>query len=83
MDSTLVDELKTRAIKTGLHNWVHARGLWLLESGVVQIESVLIGWADRLNHEQRRQLPKLAELVKHLANQEAVAWEVEGVLNFV
>lgn len=67
----------------GLSNISQAVGGWLLSgSGSLQTEAVTILYAPP-GRVQKNLIGMLVALVHQLANQDAVAYEVDGVLNFV
>jgi len=76
--------LKAQARELGFINETAASGMWVLsESGEVQIEYVWIFWAQKVSEAVRQSLPELAEKIKKLTNQDSVAYELGGKLNFV
>lgn len=79
-----VQGLRTRAKSLGFINETPASGMWVLsETGEVQIEYVWILWGNGLTSKVRKSLSSLAEEIKILTNQDAVAYELGGRLNFV
>jgi len=84
VDAEQIRELKTHAKSLGFLNETPASGMWVLsETGEVQIEYIWILWTERVSKEVRQKLPALAEQIKNLTNQDSVAYELGGVLNFV
>ena len=84
VDTGDVRKLKTQAKSLGFLNETPASGMWVLsETGEVQIEYIWILWAEKIGEEVRKNLGQLAEEIKKLTNQDSVAYELGGVLNFV
>ncbi len=81
VDADVVEVIKRRARQLGLHHLACAQGMWILsETGEAQVEVVWIAWASSC--ERRNQLSALAQFIKTATNQDCVAWEVAGELNF-
>lgn len=77
-----IELLKTQARKIGLHTLTIAAGMWILSTtGEVQSETIWIAYGEQVDGQS--QLAELASAIKTQANQDAVAWEQGGVLNFV
>jgi hypothetical protein len=79
-----VQQLRTHARELGFSNETPASGMWVLsETGEVQIEYIWILWAEMISQEVRQELSSLAKEIKNLTNQDSVAYELNGKLNFV
>ena len=79
-----VQSLREHAKNLGFSNETPASGMWVLsETGEVQIEYIWILWGNGLTSKVRKNLASLAEEIKVLTNQDAVAYELGGQLNFV
>lgn len=79
-----IKALKDQARKLGFVNETAASGMWVLsESGEVQIEYIWILWTKKVSEAVRKSLPELAEKIKILTNQDSVAYELGGELQFV
>lgn len=80
----VVHSLKTQASALGLTSITQAAGMWVLsETGEVQAETVWICYSQNpVAAEKRQALKALASTIKVLANQDDVAWEEMGRLNF-
>lgn len=84
VDTEQIRNLKTHAKSLGFLNETPASGMWVLsETGEVQIEYIWILWVSEISKEVRQELPALAEQIKNLTNQDSVAYELGGKLNFV
>ena len=84
VDTEQIRKLKTQAKGLGFNNETAASGMWVLsETGEVQIEYIWILWTEKVSKEVRQQLPSLAGEIKNLTNQDSVAYELGGKLNFV
>lgn len=84
VDTEHVRQLRDHARELGFSNETPASGMWVLsETGEVQIEYVWIIWVRRAADEVRATLQQLASEIKVLTNQDSVAYEVAGELNFV
>ena len=84
VDTEQIRKLKTHAKALGFSNETAASGMWVLsETGEVQIEYIWILWMEKVSKEVRQQLPSLAGEIKNLTNQDSVAYELGGELNFV
>jgi len=74
---------KARARELGFTELTGAAGMWILsETGEAQVEHVWIAWAKKISKEVRAIMPALAEEIKNVTNQDSVAWENGGELNF-
>jgi len=79
-----VQRLREHAKSLGFSNETPASGMWVLsETGEVQIEYIWILWGIGIASKVRKNLASLAEEIKILTNQDAVAYELGGRLNFV
>ncbi len=79
-----VQNLRARARQLGFSNETPASGMWVLsETGEVQIEYIWILWGKGIASKVRKNLAGLAEEIKKFTNQDAVAYELDGRLNFV
>jgi hypothetical protein len=78
----VVENLKAKARELGLTEVTQASGMWVLShNGQVQAETIWIFYSrESVNREA---LSKLAEQIKEEANQDSVAFEDSGTLNFV
>ncbi len=90
VDHSVVEDLKARACELGLTEVSQASGMWVLgedsaipESmrGTIQSETIWILWSR--NEVNRAALAQLAEDVRSLCHQDAVAREEAGELKFV
>ena len=78
--SEVVAEAKRRATELGLDRITCASGMWILsETGEPQVETIWIAYG-RLS--DRTGLKKLASYIRQEANQDCVAWEEGGKLQF-
>jgi len=76
----VVEDLKSRARKLGLTTEVCAAGMWVLSTtGEVQAETIWIFAGEVADHSAFR---TLANDVQTEANQDCVAFETRGTLNF-
>ena len=81
VDQSTTETLKQQAADLGLTTLTQAAGMWVLsDTQEVQTETIWIAYATQADDPE--QLGKLAEKIKLLANQDAVAFEKAGVLNF-
>lgn len=79
-----VQKLRSHARELGFINETPASGMWILsETGEVQIEYIWILWTEKIGKGVRKNLGQLAEEIKMLTNQDSVAYELGGILNFV
>jgi len=79
-----VQQLRAHARQLGFSNETPASGMWVLsETGEVQIEYIWIIWTERASQEVRSKIADLASKIKELTNQDAVAYELDGQLNFI
>jgi hypothetical protein len=79
-----IESLKAHAKSLGFENETAASGMWVLsETGEVQIEYIWILWTEKIGAKIRKNLGNLAEKIKNLTNQDSVAYELGGKLNFV
>ncbi len=80
----VVSSLKIQAAALGLTSITQAAGMWVLsETNEVQAETIWICYSqDPVAAEKRPALKALASTIKVLANQDDVAWEELGRLNF-
>lgn len=79
-----IEKIKSFARVMGFVNETPASGMWVLsETGEVQIEYIWILWTTKTHRKFPRYLPVLAERIKMVTNQDSVAYELGGVLNFV
>jgi len=79
-----VQRLRKQAKSLGFSNETPASGMWILsETGEVQIEYIWILWGKGIASKVRKNLAGLAEEIKTTTNQDAVAYELNGQLNFV
>lgn len=84
VDPEQIRKLKNHAKSLGFSNETPASGMWVLsETGEVQIEYIWILWTEKIGDEVRKDLGQLAEEIKELTNQDSVAYELGGKLNFV
>ncbi len=84
VDLEQIFQLKKNAKSLGFSNETPASGMWVLsETGEVQIEYVWILWVSEVSKEVRQEIPLLAEEIKNLTNQDSVAYELGGILNFI
>lgn len=78
-----IAELKAKARELGFSETSSASGMWILsETGEAQVEFIWILWSNTVSGEVRSQLPDLAENIKQYTNQDCVAYEVDGSLQF-
>ena len=76
----VVVEAKRRAIELGLDRITCASGLWILsETGEPQAETIWIAYG---HLSDRSGLKSLASYIRQEANQDCVAWEEGGKLQF-
>lgn len=76
-----ITELKKCAGELGLTHTTSAAGMWVLSTtGEVQSETIWIAYGDRTNSEDG--LASLAAHIRESANQDCVAYERRGELNF-
>ncbi|MSU56209.1 MAG: hypothetical protein EXS51_02790 [Candidatus Taylorbacteria bacterium] len=76
----VVTEAKRRAVELGLDHITCASGMWILsETGEPQVETI---WIAHGRLSDRSGLKKLASYIRQEANQDCVAWEEGGKLNF-
>lgn len=74
---------KTRAKELGFTELTGAAGMWILSTtGEAQVEHVWIAWVKKISEEVRAIMPKLAEEIKNATNQDCVAWENGGKIEF-
>lgn len=79
-----IQKLREHAKSLGFSNETPASGMWVLsETGEVQIEYIWIIWTARASHDVRARISHLAKKIKLLTNQDAVAYELDGELNFI
>ncbi len=79
-----VQKLREHANSLGFSNETPASGMWVLsETGEVQIEYIWIIWTTRASQNVRARISNLAKKIKELTNQDAVAYELDGELNFI
>lgn len=73
--------LKERAQNIGMTNIIRATGMWVLSTtGEVQSETIWIAYGNQATSQEN--LAKLASDIQSEANQDCVAFEQSGVLNF-
>lgn len=86
----IVEQLKVRARLLGLKEVSQASGMWVLGNdesiphelrGTVQSETIWIFWSQ--NQIDCAALAQLAEEMVTLCNQDSIAYEIAGELNFV
>lgn len=78
-----IAKLKANAQELGFTETSSASGMWILsETSEAQVEFIWILWSSKISEEIRQQLPELAKKIKINTNQDCVAYEVGGKLNF-
>lgn len=78
-----IDNFKGRALKLGFTELSPASGMWILSTtGEVQVEHIWICWTESVGEKVRAEMPKLAQEIKQVTNQDCVAWESSGQLHF-
>ena len=78
-----IEQIKKQAREMGFEHLSCARGMWVLsETGEPQVEVIWIAWAKQVSEAVRQQLAALANYIKQACNQDCVAWEQAGELNF-
>lgn len=74
---------KERAAKLGFTEISGASGMWILsETGEAQVEHIWICWAKSVGEKVRAKMSELAQEIKQATNQDCVAWENSGKLQF-
>lgn len=74
---------KSRAKGLGFTELTGAAGVWILSTtGEAQVEHIWIAWVKKISEEVRAIMPKLAEEIKFATNQDCVAWENGGKIQF-
>ena len=81
VSSETIEGLKEEARALGLDKTSRASGMWVLsETGEVQAETIWVLFAE--HSVNRAQLKNLAVKIEHVANQDCVAREEDGELQF-
>jgi hypothetical protein len=82
--TALVKKLRENAKKLGFTNETPASGMWVLsETGEVQIEYIWILWNTNISEKTQKRLTSFAKKIKKSTNQDCVAYELQGHLNFI
>jgi hypothetical protein len=78
-----VEKYKDFAVSLGLDQTTRATGIWILsETGEPQVETIWIAYGDSIEGHGAL-LSKVATQLKDDADQDSVAYELSGLLNFI
>lgn len=83
VDEADIIRFKERAKELGFTELSAASGMWILsETNEAQVEYIWICWTRKVSDKVRAEMSALAEEIKQVTNQDCVAWENGGQLNF-